>query len=141
MKEILDKHFPPNFKPVWATNHLEEVTKWVDLGKNFNTTQFELYKEYVGGRAENSCAQPCKATDVTTIFLDETYKLSNNSRLDIVFSKKVTIALSSFPSFNLAMLLSEIGGSMGIWLGLGAVQIIQCLVKFLRRIVLREIII
>ena len=48
----------------------------------------------------------------------------NYSMLSISISEKVTTTESYIPHFSLAMFIADMGGSLGLWLGLGAVQIL-----------------
>ena len=43
--------------------------------------------------------------------------------LDITFDQTVTVTESSFPSLSLSTLMAQVGGSLGLWLGLGIIQI------------------
>ena len=90
------------------------------------------YTDIVAGTEEkNDCSLPCQSTEITSVFLDEKYQTTNTnySRIDIAFSGTLTITTSDFPKFNPAAFLSEIGGAMGLWLGLGVVQTIEILVR------------
>ena len=52
----------------------------------------------------------------------------NSSRFDITFHSEVTITESFFPPFSLSIFFADLGGSLGLWLGVGAVQILgNCL--------------
>ena len=55
--------------------------------------------------------------------------IANQSTIDIVFDDKVTITTFYFPKFNIADFLSALGGSMGLWLGLGVVQTFEIIVR------------
>ena len=52
---------------------------------------------------------------------------SNDLRDNIIisFSQSVQITTSDFPAFVLLDFLSKLGGSLGLWLGVGVVQILE----------------
>ena len=45
------------------------------------------------------------------------------STLDITLDQLVTVKESRFPKISLSKLLSDLGGSLGLWLGIGIIQI------------------
>ena len=90
---------------------------------------------------------PCKTTQTHTKFLYET--IQNNSAIGISFSSKVRITKTDLVRPTFTNFLSEVGliwwfalkmktknqiqvgGSMGLWLGLGVVQMFELLVNCL----------
>ena len=56
------------------------------------------------------------------------------SRIDIEFSKKITVTKKDFPKFNAVVFLAALGGSMGFWLGWGLVQTIEMMVHCIFKI-------
>ena len=44
---------------------------------------------------------------------------------DFTFDQTVTITEAFFPKFKLQKFLSDTGGAIGLWLGLGMVQLVQ----------------
>ena len=127
----MDKNYPPGFLPIWATNDTSKVTTSIVGNKN---TFDHAYAEIVTGTAESECPLPCLSTDVTSVFLDEKYDSIKKSRIDITFSNKVVITVTYFPRFSIASFMSELGGSMGMWLGLGVVQTMEKMLSLVCRI-------
>ena len=50
---------------------------------------------------------------------------SNLTKFDFTLEEKVTITEAFYPKFNILKFLSETGGAVGLWLGLGMVQIVK----------------
>ena len=55
----------------------------------------------------------------------KTSKKYNYSRVDIAFFDKVDMTIRDFPPFNLSSFLASLGGTLGLWLGLGILQILD----------------
>ena len=86
------------------------------------------------GALKSECTLPCTSTEITSVFLDEKNDNYTTSRIDIAFSKQVSVAVTDFPKFNTAVFLSACGGSMGLWLGVGIVQAVEMLGRIFWRI-------
>ena len=107
----------------------------------------------VDGSSVSDCPLPCKTTQTEAKLLYE-YKNKDTS-IDIAFSSKVRVTTTDLVKPTLSSFLSEVGlkfmkfvtktkrklhqvgGSMGLWLGLGAVQVFQLLVDFLLLVIRR----
>ena len=67
-------------------------------------------------------------SSIKTVFMSEFYKTSiklNVSRIDIAFNNKVDTTIRDFPTFNFSSFLASLGGSLGLWLGLGILQVLD----------------
>ena len=53
------------------------------------------------------------------------YVLKNNSVFALYFNPEVTVTESYIPEFSFSAFIADLGGSLGLWLGVGAVQIIS----------------
>ena len=80
------------------------------------------YGDLVDGTQPSPCPLPCTTTYTYIRLLAEYPRVYNNSQLDITFSNQMKVTTTSFLPFHLSSLLSDLGGSMGLWLGLGVVQ-------------------
>ena len=128
MKKLLQKNYPASFMPVWATDNMSLVTTYITGNQD---SFYENYQGMILGTLQSDCPTPCTSTEITSVFLDEKTGKLGGSRIDITLSEKVLIVVTNFPKFNLALFLSSCGGSMGMWLGVGVVQIMELLATML----------
>ena len=130
--DFLEYKFPVQFMPIWATDNTSQVT----LLEALKTNGLELldYKKIISGRTPNNCLRPCLVTSIKTINLGVTSNKRNMSRILIDFPNEVPLTKFEFPKFSLVPFLSEVGGSMGLWLGLGVVQLFQALYDLIQNL-------
>ena len=63
--------------------------------------------------------------------MNEFYKTAsglNVSRVDIAFYNKVDTTIRDFPTFHFSSFLASLGGTLGLWLGLGIVQLLDSII-------------
>ena len=53
----------------------------------------------------------------------------NISTVDITLDQVVTVTESRYPKLSFTKLLSDLGGSLGLWLGMGIIQICVMIVN------------
>ena len=124
-----------NLMPFWAAKSPDEVTKLVHYNKE-NLT-IPPWRYLLEGARESKCLLPCKSTKVFgALWSSFTRNSDQNDVIEIRFHHEVSITESYFPSFSLPSFFADLGGSLGLWLGVGAVQIIgYCLLcsKWVKR--------
>ena len=122
MREILKTHYPPNFMPVWLGG--VNATQWM---RNTNITE-RIYSDLFKGTLmppKDVCPLPCTSTTRSTDFLYEMQENVTYSTIDITFSDKVEVTHWDYGGFSLAEVLASLGGAMGLWLGVGVVQLLD----------------
>ena len=138
VKKYLETNFPNDFLPIWATDDLDSVTKLMSLDGKISGLQRRNYGDLIEGIIQSDCPLPCKSTEITTVFVDEKIVGRNESKIDIFFPRAITTSTTDFPKFNLPEFVSAIGGSMGFWLGLGVLQILELVVHMLCEMEMRK---
>ena len=83
---------------------------------------------FVGSQLSD-CPLPCTTTRTKTKHLFDRSDDSKFSTLALTFSSKVLVTKTDFLTFSLASFLSEVGGSMGMWLGMGMVQAMELVIN------------
>ena len=127
MREVLKKHYPPTFRPVWLYG--TSATKLMTFPNNTDTTDSDLFKGSLLP-PRDICPLPCLTSHITTDHLYD-MKAKNISTIDIIFSSSVEVTTSSYPTFSPSQALASLGGSLGLWLGLGAAQAVEMVLKLI----------
>ena len=122
-KDFLISTLHPGLIPIWATNSMENVTTSLYIEEN---RMNPLYAVYLASGAQKSpCPLPCSTMFVESRFLREKNENRNQSVFHLTFSDEVLVTKTEFLKFSFKIFLSDIGGSMGLWLGLGLLQAVQ----------------
>ena len=124
------------FKPYWAFGHFSNdepniITEGVMDAVTHNTVNL-LYT----GATRSSCLPPCTTTIATTKFRFE--KVSDTEGKDserlnwIVFylPEEMRVTSTTMKVTTFSQILSDLGGTLGLWLGLGVLQLFQSVVIF-----------
>ena len=105
-----------------------------------------IFREYlctscgllVTGVKESDCPKPCERTKVTessnkkVVLLFKTFQILGRflgatpyktPKFDLTLDQEITVKESYYPTFSFPTFLANFGGSLGLWLGVGAVQI------------------
>ena len=73
----------------------------------------------------SDCPLLCTTTHMDIRLLAAYPNSRNKSGINLTFASKVAVSKTDFLKFYLSTFLSELGGSMGLWLGLGMVQAVE----------------
>ena len=57
----------------------------------------------------------------------------NVSSIVISFNKNIQLKRIGFSDFEYSTFLADLGGSIGLWLGLGVIQILEILIKIVMK--------
>lgn len=87
------------------------------------------------------CPSPCIETYIKTSLVGER-KVQHvdghgYNKIEIFFSPTVKTYVSDFPSFTISSFLASVGGALGLWLGLGVQQMVDCLYQLLGTLTLK----
>ena len=130
----MNENYGSNFVPVWVTDEMEKVTTKTFIVREETVGENKtIYSDLLSGNAENDCPVPCKNTEISSVFLGDKHEHAAVSQytMDIVFDHNISIRIFYFPDFSFAEFLSVLGGSMGLWLGVGVLKIFDALIRTL----------
>ena len=82
------------------------------------------YVDLFDGTDQSDCPIPCHSTGIKVVFTGDR-KFKYTSQIYINFAEKIEITKIHFPKFAALDFLASLGGSMGLWLGLGMAQILE----------------
>ena len=92
----------------------------------------EKVKNLYRGNKLSNCPMPCSTFRTTTKMISKRpIRNEQFGRILLSFSEKVTMTITELETPSVSELLSAIGGSIGLWLGLGVFQAIEILSKVL----------
>ena len=119
----------PSFNPLMVAENESDATSWMEVGSEFYEPKQFNFRDMSDGTTPSDCPPPCTLHHISASFLAETARNKNYSEIVLTMSNTVTATATTFPRFKLDLALAELGGSMGLWLGLGILQIIEIVTK------------
>lgn len=122
MRDVLKAQYPPDFIPFWLGG--VNTTQWMRGTNIIERIYSDLFKGTLMPPKE-ICPLPCTSTTRSTDFLYEMQEDVSYSTIDITFSDKVQVTHWDYSGFNWSDLLASLGGAMGLWLGVGVVQLLD----------------
>ena len=108
----------PGLLPIWLADNTDNVSI------HHLTTSIEI-GDIMDGTSLSDCPLPCSTIYTQTRFISETIK--HFTGIKITFSPSVQVTTTDFVKPSLSSFLSSVGGSVGLWLGLGALQAAEIL--------------
>ena len=121
--KIFQKYF--GFYPIWATGNKSLVAENANVINLDAFGEGEInYYDLRDGDISN-CTLPCRSSSLTCAFLTEFASTTNSSMINIAFDPRAVLIKEYSSAVDWTGLLADLGGCMGVWLGLGAVQILQ----------------
>jgi hypothetical protein len=114
----------PGLVPIWLTEDLDNVTTLDIIDYQYD------YDNLYDGTKLSDCPLPCTTISTKTSLLSDYITGDGSTTIDITFSSTVQVTTTDFVQLNLSTFLSDVGGSVGLWLGLGVVQALQLFMKY-----------
>ena len=123
IRKALDGLGLTNLTPIWATNNFEEVTENVQLELS-HVMKLGL-SDLASGVKMSNCKKPCRSTTTYVKFLTRNKDPKNGTYILLHISEDVSREMTKMVEFNFLTCLSFLGSNMGLWLGLGALQLLE----------------
>ena len=114
----LEGTFGNGFTPLWASDNTSKVTAKPSFGVNK-----AINNNFANGRLLSDCLLPCTITKTTTTHHDDF--TSPHQGISLYIKDQMPVTTTTFVSFSLSKFLSDLGGILGLWLGLGVVQLLE----------------
>ena len=125
------KHYK-HLDPVWVSGFHDKNTSAKSFIPNYNKS---IFINMFNGVTQSDCPRPCSTVRVISRLVRTWKKYEDYSLIDIAPSSSVLEARTDFVKPTISAFLSEFGGAMGLWLGLGMVQVVQTSWTIFRRYV------
>ena len=90
-----------------------------------NIASPEAYAHF-NGYTKSACPRACRRTEVKVNKMVQDY-YDGGPAVELILSDKVMVTTNFYPKFSLVEALASLGGSLGLWLGLGVLQLLQLL--------------
>jgi hypothetical protein len=114
----LTQEIGPDFMPLWAADNISSVTAEPVLltEKGLNT-----HINLVNGLQLSDCKLPCKIMKTQSKYQGSVTTAYEG--VSVSFKEDIQVTTTTFVPFDPVKFLCDIGGMLGLWLGLGAVQL------------------
>ena len=126
-KRVLKQYYPENFNPFWL--EVSENESFHSLPRNkeaislSNANAFAVFDTYSGIR-ESDCLLPCLLSSVNVQPLSNEPLRNNTARVTLsIANSKMELNKEKIARLDPLMMLSIIGGNVGLWLGLSILSI------------------
>ena len=116
----------PGFTPLWATDNISTVTvepTWA--------TEKTAFITLATGLQVSDCKLPCKIMKTVTTYSSE--QAYHYSGIAVNFKNDMQITSTRHVRFDPVKFLCDIGGILGLWLGLGLVQLSNMVVDSIKQ--------
>ena len=120
---------PPGLVPIWSVDTMENVTTKLYIEELPNTPYD--YEDLHDGTQISPCLLPCSTISIESRLLAEKMSRGNFSTISLTFSQSISVTTTDFLKFAFVNILSDLGGCLGLWLGLGLVQTIEIVMKII----------
>ena len=124
----LANNFGPDFRPLWIEKNVSKVTSMSYAGDLTPTPYYNLML----GIQLSDCKLPCTITRTYTQEVGEYTRTMPGVK--VTFVKDMEVTETSVVPFSIVDLFSGMGGILGLWLGLGAIQLGELLLQLFGKI-------
>ena len=130
-----------DLNPIWAADSSRKVSESTLISSITEKALFGIIN-LITGSIPSKCPLPCTTVSATSRFISTATKGTSSSKeslssnftsLDLIPAESVLVTKTEFVKYPLFSLLAGYGGSMGLWLGLGVVQLCKICFVFIKR--------
>ena len=105
--------------------------------EEFDASTWIRYMGLAFGIEASDCPLPCTTTSSRMKNIIGKYGAYEFSVMELYISQTMAVTTSSFTKFDMAKFLSDIGGSLGLWMGIGLLQLIEIILLRIRSALLK----
>ena len=120
-EDFVASNLPPGLVPIWFTNNTKKVTALLKNAKY--PSDRRSYEKLHDGRMKSKCPIPCSTFHIESRYLRG--EVFAKPGISLFFNQDIMVTKTEFLKFTFEKFLSDIGGSMGLWLGLGLLQTLE----------------
>ena len=118
---------PPGLVPIWTGEWIGNATTNLFI-ENITSSRYD-YGDLADGTQKSHCPLPCSTISIESRLLAKKMSKFNNSIINLTFSQEMLVTKTQFLKFIFTNFLSDLGGSMGLWLGIGLLQVMEVTIK------------
>ena len=120
-----------NLNSIWAVNTSGNISGPTYI-PYFTDDSFYNLMNIIHGAAPSNCPQPCTTISVASRKTNSFFHKGQYNWIDLLPAPRVLVTKTEFENTSVSSLLAKCGGSMGFWLGIGVIQLLEVLFSFLK---------
>ena len=116
--------------PIWMENKTETVGG--SMPRSLNIVDINALYNFVTGASDLYCLDPCQYVQVNTLQVSNNQNsMKSRSASIVAFPRKITKRIEKSANYNPLVMLSLIGGNIGLWLGWSVLQVMNAFISWM----------
>ena len=124
-EDFIASVLPISLKPVWLVDDIASASVHYILHGNFPPNFYDFFN----GNRRSNCSLPCSTIKIESRYLYTDKLHTNYSMIELSLPEIMSVSTTRFLRFSFSNTLSSVGGTMGLWLGLGLLQALQIVLE------------